>query len=78
MSITGKQVGILRHAIGWPRGSRNSFVTDEGTTDFQDCEALVELGMMRKHDRSWVTGFIYVVTGLGRDVANSKVETSED
>ena len=70
---TARQVGILRHALGWPKMYRNHFVTGEGSDDFADCEALVALGALRKTKSEFVDdifrGFCYVVTEAGKDTA---------
>ncbi|TKA91787.1 hypothetical protein FAZ79_00335 [Guyparkeria sp. SB14A] len=72
-TITERQDQILRHALGVTdgrEGYRNHYVTDRGSDSFADCEALVEMGLMSRHKRSWVGGYIYAVTPMGRDAIN--------
>jgi hypothetical protein len=62
-----RQLEILRHAVGWPKNYRNHYVTGPGTTDYEDCEYLVSIGLMTKHHKEWVPNAIYVVTDAGRE-----------
>ncbi len=69
-TITQRQDHILRHALGVTHGReeyRNHYVTDRGSDSFADCEALVGMGLMSRHKRSWVGGYIYAVTSAGRE-----------
>ena len=69
-----RELGILRHALGWPKNYRNHFCTGEGSDDYPVCESLVEAGMMERHERSWCLDNIYVVTAKGREIATQEVE----
>ncbi|HYG43189.1 MAG TPA: hypothetical protein VEA17_09735 [Bordetella sp.] len=64
---------ILQHALGVDRhgrGSqyRNHFVTGPGSTDYPDCMALVESGMMQRRPGSEISGGsdIFTVTETGK------------
>lgn len=71
VDITGKQLAIMRHALGrnspGPRDYRNRFVTGEGTDDYSDCERLVELGYMENNGdgNGLLCGNYYLVTISG-------------
>lgn len=72
--VSQRQVFLLRHAIGLTAGDkeyRNHFVTDPGTTDYADCEALRARGLMTRHEREWVPGYIYAVTDAGKEIARA-------
>jgi hypothetical protein len=52
MKLTEKQLHILQHSLGldqYGQGNqyRNRFFTGPGSSDFADCNALVEAGLMR-------------------------------
>ncbi len=52
--MTKQQLHILRHSLGLDdkgkgRRYRNHFVTGPGSTDWDDCNALVAEGLMRDH-----------------------------
>lgn len=71
MMPTPKQIHILRHALGLNRGEReyrNHFVTGHGSSDYQDCEALVAAGLMTKRPGNELTGGddCYTVTAAGK------------
>ncbi|HSC06799.1 MAG TPA: hypothetical protein VLD59_08230 [Steroidobacteraceae bacterium] len=71
--MTPKQLEIMRHTLGIGRGQpgwRNHFVTGPGSDDYDDCEALVELGLMRRRSGGPLSGGdpIYSVTDAGQDV----------
>lgn len=68
---TTEQVQILRHALGLDRRGgeyRNHFVTGPGSSDYQDCEALVAAGLMTKRPGNELTGGdgCYTVTDAGK------------
>lgn len=70
--ITDRQREILRHTLGLNRGRReyrNRFVTGEGSKDFADCQALVNVGLMTRHSLDWIPDFVYVATDIGRQAA---------
>lgn len=74
--VTDAQRRILRHALGLASGRpsveyRNHFVTGPGTDDYQDCQALVRLGLMAVRAGSELTGGspCFFVTEAGRQVA---------
>lgn len=71
-AITPRQREILRHAVGWPKMYRNHFVTGEGSTDYPDCMALVEAGLMERRGSSELSGgdYVFTVTEAGEQVAN--------
>jgi len=71
--MTPKQLHILQHSLGLDdcgrgRDYRNHFVTGEGSTDYPDCLALCELGLMKNHGGSELTGNMdcFSVTDAGR------------
>ena len=80
MSISQKQLNILRHAIGYDDAGndrwhgaaedarRNHFVTGPGSTDFPDCAALVAKGFMTDQGPHPVAGgdHCFSVTTEGR------------
>lgn len=64
---------ILQHSLGLDeygqgRAYRNHFVTSPGTTDWPDCCALVDAGLMKRHPPSTLTGggYCFTVTEAGR------------
>ena len=72
-----RHLQILRHSLGLRddgkgRAYRNHFVTGPGSTDYDDCEALVGAGLMRKHAGNSMTGGdpCYVVTEAGQHAVN--------
>lgn len=74
--VTTSQIGILRHSLGLDEHGnghtyRNHFVTGPGSTDYDDCRALVQAGYMRKHRASPITGGDpwFSVTDEGRAAA---------
>lgn len=74
--LTANQLAVLRHSLGLdPSGKgsiyRNHFVTGPGGQDHDDCEALVALGYMTRHDGSPLSGGdpIFVVTLEGKAAA---------
>jgi hypothetical protein len=71
---TERQIDILRHALGLNRGKeayRNHFVTGKGSSDYADCCALVETGLMVYRKGNELTGGddLFQVTEAGRRVA---------
>lgn len=66
-----KRNEILRHALGirkpGGKSTRNHFVTGPGSTDYDDCEALVAAGLMTKRMGNELTGGdpVYFVTTQG-------------
>lgn len=54
------RMAVLRHALGLrnpgDRPFRNHFVTGPGSSDFDDCEALVAEGLMTKRAGNALTG----------------------
>ena len=69
-----RELGILRHALGWPKNYRNYFFTGEGSDDYPVCESLVAAGMMERYEGSWRYDCRYVVTAKGREIATQEVE----
>jgi len=70
--MTPKQRDILKHALGFGRGSpgwRNHFCTGPGSDDYGDCEALVAAGLMTKRSGGPLSGGdpVYCVTDAGQD-----------
>ena len=66
--VSEKQKEILEHATAWPENYRNHFCTGEGSTDFEDCQILVDLGLMtrrRDHLDQMSESYVYHVTELG-------------
>lgn len=77
--ITERQRSILAHSLGLDRAKkpyRNRFCTEEGSKDFDDCQALVERGFMQKSKPvDWIPDAIFIVTEKGRlAVINSTAE----
>jgi hypothetical protein len=75
---TSAQIGILRHALGLKsdgsgRSYRRHFVTGPGSSDFDDCEALVASGAMTKRAGSALSGGdpVYLVTEAGEAIAKA-------
>lgn len=67
-----RHLEIMQHALGldeYGRGTgyRNHFVTGPGTTDWDDCRALTEAGLMESHgpEALYGNGFCFVVTDAG-------------
>lgn len=74
--MSDRQIEILRHALGVkPDGSgrvyRGHFVTGPGSTDYDDCVALVERGLMVRRRGTVLTGGddLFLVTDAGRAAA---------
>jgi len=74
--VTDTQLAVLRHSLGLdPSGKgriyRNHFVVGPGCSEYDDCEALVALGFMTRHDGNPLSGGdpIFVVTLEGKAVA---------
>jgi hypothetical protein len=74
--LRSRRTLILRHALGTGdngrgRAYRNHFVTGPGSDDYDDCEALVAAGLMRKFNGNPLTGGdpCYVVTDEGKAAA---------
>ena len=71
--VTPKQRDLMKHALGFGRGSkpgwRNHFVTGPGSSDYADCEALVAAGLMTKRSGGPLSGgyTVYCVTDAGQD-----------
>lgn len=68
------KLGILQHSLGLDqygdgRKYRNHFVTGPGSTNFDDCTALVEMGLMENRGKSALTGgdHCFTVTPKGID-----------
>lgn len=77
MSISSKQIGILRHSLGTGHSgkrpeSRNHFVTGEGSDDYADCVALVDAGLMVRRSGNALSGGddFFLVTDAGRKAAS--------
>lgn len=75
-----KRLDVLQHALGVDRFGqgpqyRNHFVTDEGTTDYPHCMALVTAGLMVRREGNALSGGgdIFYVTQAGKNwmAANS-------
>lgn len=62
-----RRVEILIHSTAWPENYRNRFITGPGTTDYDDCEWLVENGYMQNHGNptGMLCGDFYSVTEKG-------------
>lgn len=65
------QLHILRHSLGLTRGKemfRNHFVTGEGSSDYPDCCALVDAGLMTRHKGNELSGGDdwFIVTDAGK------------
>lgn len=76
------QLHILQHALGLnPAGQgnsyRNHFVTGEGSTDYDNCIALVESGHMMRRNGSPLTGGddLFIVSDAGKVAARKAVQT---
>ena len=71
--MTPKQRDIMKHALGFGRGSspgwRNHFCTGPGSDDYADCETLVAAGLMTKRSGGPLSGGdpAYRVTDAGQD-----------
>lgn len=70
----GKMLHILQHSLGLDqygegRQYRNHFVTGPGSDDFDNCTALVGMGLMKRHNPSALTGgdYCFTVTPAGVD-----------
>lgn len=73
IAISPSQLHILQHSLGVDghglgRQFRNHFCTGPGTTDYPDCMALTELGLMERHPPTGLTGGddLFVVTEEGK------------
>jgi len=63
---------ILQHSLGldqYGEGNqyRNHFVTGPGSTDYDNCCALVEMGMMKNHGPKFGGDDCFTVTAAGID-----------
>jgi len=77
--LTKDQRHILRHSLGLNYGRkmyRNHFVTGEGSTNYADCMALVEMGLMTRRAGNPITGGddVFFVTDAGKKAARNKQE----
>lgn len=73
------QLAILRHSLGLKedgsgREYRSHFVTGEGSSDYPQCVALVEAGLMTFRPGSELTGGggLFLVTESGRKAARKE------
>lgn len=66
MSDPEAVLGVLKHALGWPKCYRNVFVADEGHRDLPALEDARSAMLMIRTVRSYVPGWTYTVTDLGR------------
>lgn len=73
-----KRLHILQHSLGVDRYGqgrqyRNHFVTDEGSSDYQHCMALVEAGLMTRRPGNALSGGddIFIVTRAGIDFVSA-------
>ena len=67
---------ILLHSLGLTHGRieyRNQFVTGEESTDYPDCMAMVEAGLMERRDFSALSGgdWLFLVTYAGKKAARA-------
>lgn len=74
--ITKNQLHILRHSLGLTRGTemfRNHFVTGEGSSDYPDCCALVDAGLMTRRKGNELSGGDdwFIVTDAGKQIAQT-------
>lgn len=81
-AATLEQIRILRHALGTGtdgrgRAYRNHFVTGAGSIDHSPCVALVQLGLMRRHAPSQLSGGddVFSVTEAGKSAAAPDPDT---
>lgn len=79
--VSNQQLHILRHTLGLRddgsgRSYRNHFVTGPGSTDFDNCEALLSMGLMRKSPGHVLTGGdqCYLATPAGITLATTPPE----
>jgi hypothetical protein len=70
-----KLLEILQHSLGvdeYGRGNqfRNHFCTGPGSTDYDSCKELVQMGLMREQPGNELSGgdSIFRVTGNGKEV----------
>lgn len=80
--MSPNQREIMRHALGCGRGKpgwRNHFVTGPGTDDYDDCEALVAAGLMRKRSGGPLSGGdpVYSVTDAGVEAVSTPIQEGE-
>ena len=77
-TLTAEQREIMRHTLGYgrrtPPGWRNHFVTGPGSTDYDNCEALVAAGLMTKRSGGPLSGGdpVYRVTDAGQDLLGGR------
>lgn len=71
-------LGVLCHSLGLDdrgrgRAYRSHFVTGPGSKDWKACNALVDAGLMTKHEPRELTGgdFLFVVTDAGREAVRA-------
>lgn len=74
--ISKKQLGILRHALGWPKNYRNHFCTGKGSDDYDDCEKLVAMGLMICSKVDWLPDDLYRVTVEGRNLVEKEIKSA--
>lgn len=70
--VTERQREILRHALGLSQSGReyrNRYYP--GGTDITDCQKLMNLGMMERHEVDWIPDKFYTVTAEGKRVARA-------
>jgi hypothetical protein len=83
IAISDEQKHILLHSLGLTRGGpayRNHFVTGPGSTDYDDCCALVEAGFMTKRTSSLLPAgdLCFNVTESGKALALSMMEKKDE
>jgi hypothetical protein len=72
--VTPEELHILKHSLGLTKGGleyRNHFVTGKGSTDYPQCMALIDKGLMTRRDGSPLTGGddLFRVTEEGKKIA---------
>jgi hypothetical protein len=78
--LTEEQDHIIRHSLGLNykrRPYRNHFCTNEGTTDWPHCMALVESGHMTRRAGNPLSGGddVFIVTRIGKAAVGVKETT---
>jgi len=66
--VTQEQLDLMRHTagmVGWKKPYRNYFTADDGHSDWETLNELVEMGLMVKRNSPLSPGSIFHLTDQG-------------